>query len=224
MENGAPTRSVGTGTTKSRQRDAAPRRRSPRSGKSDSAWRRTPPRSSKTSRRNLSFLRRDRAASTRPALAVAASTRTRKNAASEIFNEPVAATPALSGATPCNSASASSHAFESTSAATVVGMGTPSLDTCASRNRDAHDCDLTSTDSNAFVSAASRPSSPWRSYWRRLFGSLSTAYASDTSRNAAAAASWPSPRFRSGWYFSASFLYFFEMPCWSSSFAAPSTS
>ena len=69
----------------------------------------------------------------------------------------------------------SSHAVDSTSAATVVGTGMPIFDTCASRKRVAHDWDLTSTLSKACVCDASSVVLPWRSYWRRLFGSLRTA-------------------------------------------------
>ena len=69
----------------------------------------------------------------------------------------------------------SSHAVDSTSAATVVGTGMPIFDTCASKKRVAHDCDLTSTLSNACVFEASSVVEPCRSYWRLLFGSLRTA-------------------------------------------------
>ena len=51
---------------------------------------------------------------------------------------------------------ASSHAVDSTSAATVVGTGMPIFDACASKKRVAHDCDLTSTLSKACVSEAVR--------------------------------------------------------------------
>ena len=49
----------------------------------------------------------------------------------------------------------SSHAFDNTSAATVVGTGMPIFDTWASKKRVAHDCDLTSTLSKACVCDAS---------------------------------------------------------------------
>ena len=100
---------------------------------------------------------------------------TRKNAALPIFTVPRCAAPGMRRGTLAMSLE-SSHAVDSTSAATVVGTGMPIFDTCASKKRVAHDCDLTSTLSNACVSEAVSPVvEPCRSYWRLLFGSLRTA-------------------------------------------------
>ena len=99
---------------------------------------------------------------------------TRKNAALPIFTEPLVGAPGMRRGTLAIDAE-SSHAVDSTSAATVVGTGMPIFDTCASKKRVAHDCDFTSTLSNACVSEAFASVEPWRSYWRLLFGSLRTA-------------------------------------------------
>ena len=69
----------------------------------------------------------------------------------------------------------SSHAVDSTSAATVVGHGYADLRHLREQKRVAHDCDLTSTLSKACVSEAFASVEPCRSYWRLLFGSLRTA-------------------------------------------------
>ena len=82
--NGAPTSSVGTGTTKRRQRGI--RFRS--SGCKDSACRRMFPLESNTKMRNLSFLRFDDAASNKPRSCMLLLMVTRKNAALPIFTEP----------------------------------------------------------------------------------------------------------------------------------------
>ena len=99
---------------------------------------------------------------------------TRKNAALPIFTEPLVGAPGMRSGTLAIDAE-SSHAVDSTSAATVVGTGMPIFDTWARRKRVAQDWDFTSTDSNACVFDASSVVEPWRSYWRRLFGSLRTA-------------------------------------------------
>ena len=116
---------------------------------------------------------REDAASNKPRSCMLLDIVTRKNAALPIFTVPRCAAPGMRSGTLAMSLE-SSHAVDSTSAATVVGTGMPIFDTCASRKRVAHDCDLTSTDSNACVFEASSVL-PCRSYWRLLFGSLKTA-------------------------------------------------
>ena len=124
--------------------------------------------------RNLSLRRFEDAANNKPRSCMLFDIVTRKNAALPIFTVPRCAAPGMRRGTLAMSLE-SSHAVDSTSAATVVGTGMPIFDTCASRKRVAHDCDLTSTLSKACVCDASSVVLPWRSYWRRLFGSLRTA-------------------------------------------------
>ena len=124
--------------------------------------------------RNLSLRRFEDAASNKPRSCMLFDIVTRKNAALPIFTVPRCAAPGIKSGTLAIDAE-SSHAVDSTSAATVVGTGMPIFDTCASRKRVAHDWDLTSTDSKACVCDASSVVEPWRSYWRLLFGSLRTA-------------------------------------------------
>ena len=103
--------------------------------------------------RNLSLRRFEDAASNKPRSCMLFDIVTRKNAALPIFTVPRCAAPGMRSGTLAIDA-ASSHAVDSTSAATVVGTGMPIFDTCVSKKRVAHDCDFTSTDSNACVSEA----------------------------------------------------------------------
>ena len=90
--------------------------------------------------RNLSLRRFEDAASNKPRSCMLFDIVTRKNAAVPIFTVPRCAAPGMrSGALAIDAAS--SHAVDSTSAATVVGTGMPIFAPCASKTRVAHDCD-----------------------------------------------------------------------------------
>mmetsp|Transcript_88762 Transcript_88762/g.177470 ORF Transcript_88762/g.177470 Transcript_88762/m.177470 type:complete len:243 (-) Transcript_88762:262-990(-) len=119
-----------------------------------SAWYRASPRSSKTSTRKRSFFLRLRAASTNPLLAMPASTVRVKNSALARLKRPSNTTPGCSALTEAALEAppplpllccANSLARPSTSGLTLVGMGTPSLATCAAKNLPSHPTFSTST-------------------------------------------------------------------------------